>query len=319
MTRLRPVPAAGLTAAAVLLAACGGAPPPAPTSTVTAPAVTVTAAAPGVAPAASGTTTVTSSPAGAASSSQAPSGAQVTHQPTRVTPAARTTTSWTAAELDAAVDRLDDATPGSLGVALVPVGGGPVVVGGRERVDLAWSTIKVPIAIAALQASGSRGTHDLARRAITVSDNSAASALYDIVGAGGVDAALRVGGDAHTATSTARFGLTSWRIEDQAQFAATLPCRADAAPVYDLMGRIDPAHRWGLGTIGGTHFKGGWGDQTDGSLSRQLGVVPLGARGAVAVSIVSRTPAGGESANRDLDALARLLRDNAARLPAGRC
>lgn len=308
MTRLRVAPTAGLAAAVLLLAACGGTPAPAATSTVTAPVVTVTVAVPAPASAQPSTS---DTPPGSPTTTTRPA--------TVVTPAARTNALWTDADLDAAVTRLDDATPGSLGVALTPVGGGTTVVGGRERADLAWSTIKVPIAVAALQVSGSQSTHDLARRAITASDNSAASALYARTSAGGVDSVLRAGGDAHTATNASRFGLTAWRIEDQSRFAASLPCRSEAAAVYELMGQIDPSQQWGLGTIDGTRFKGGWGDQTDGSLSRQLGVVPLGSRGAVAVSIVSRTPAGGVSANRDLDALARMLRDNADRLPAGRC
>jgi beta-lactamase class A len=99
---------------------------------------------------------------------------------------------------------VEAATGAKLGVALEAGGGGGApVAGGSWTSGHAWSTVKVPLAVAALEAAPGEATDALAAKAITVSDNAAAEALWagmgdaDRAGAA-VDAVFRAGGDAAT-------------------------------------------------------------------------------------------------------------------------
>ncbi|PRQ12451.1 hypothetical protein C1Y63_01270 [Corynebacterium sp. 13CS0277] len=156
----------------------------------------------------------------------------------------------------------------------------------------AWSTIKVPLAMAALDAGVIGADNAALRQAITLSDNDAAMQLWEALGAGPV-AASAVGAIAEVGVPAERlrpefspFGQTQWPLEQQADFATTLPCRGGV--VYDLMGQIDPSQSWGLGLIPGAHFKGGWGPDPDGTyLVRQFGTLPT-AGGVLGVAIATR-------------------------------
>jgi hypothetical protein len=227
---------------------------------------------------------------------------------------------------------------GSSGIVVVPVGsGGQPLSGGTLTTAVAWSTIKVPLAVAAVRAEGGRpspGTAALIKRAITLSDNAAAESLWAKLGssteaATAVSAVLRDAGDATTRVQSRRiragftpFGQTEWPLARQALVAAHLTCLNGAGPVLTTMGQITASQRWGLGRIGsGTRFKGGWGPGDDGRyLARQFGIVALPHGGQVAVAIATR-PADGSfgSATAHLDAIAGWLRGRLPSLTGGHC
>lgn len=192
--------------------------------------------------------------------------------------------------------------PARVGLAIVPVGGGQAVTAGTLPADVAWSTIKVPLALAAVAADPAQVGN--AAAAITASDNAAAQAMWDSVG-GGTSAAAAVQqvlgrfGDPSTVVQSevtrpgyTAFGQTLWPLASQAQFAAALPCHHDTAPILALMGQISPDQSWGLGTLPGARFKGGWGpDPTGGYLVRQFGIVDTGT-GQVAVAVAAAPTTG---------------------------
>lgn len=178
----------------------------------------------------------------------------------------------------------------------------------------AWSTIKVPLAVAALRQDASHAA--AVSQAITVSDNAAAQALWDGLGGGvpaaaEVEAVLREGGDPTTRVQPAvtrpeytAFGQSSWPETAQAEFARQLPTLAGAEQVLAEMANIAAGQDYGLGIIPGARFKGGWGpDETGVYLVRQFGLV--GETG-IALAVV---PADGsyESGQAVLTELAQLL------------
>ena len=219
--------------------------------------------------------------------------------------------------------------PPDSGLAIAPLG--RAEAGGKLGVDgaAAWSTIKVPLAIAALRA-GLGGADDV-HSAITVSDNEAAQRLWDALGGGepaasAVEQVLREGGDTSTdvpATPTRAgvsiFGQTQWTVAEQVRFAAQLPCLAGAETVLDEMGQIDPTQRWGLGALPGARFKGGWGPLAEGGgyVARQFGIVPTSS-GQLAVAITAQGADFG-AAQHSLGTIVAALEPALAQLPGGQC
>lgn len=163
---------------------------------------------------------------------------------------------------------------------------GSTVSAGFTAPAPAWSTSKVPLAVAALRANP--GLADTAAAAITVSDNDAAQALWDSLGggeaaAGAVQQIIAEAGEAIAVPAQVTrpgftvFGQTQWSVDSQARFAAALPSLAGAAPVLELMGEVSPEQSYGLGTLPGCAFKGGWGPDESGMyLARQMGVLADG-------------------------------------------
>ncbi|WP_084082756.1 hypothetical protein [Corynebacterium freneyi] len=213
-------------------------------------------------------------------------------------------------DLAAEIDAILDTWGGHAGVALaVPGAAGeaaaPQVVGDLES-DVAWSTSKVPVAIAAVRQAGAADAsiQSNINAAITVSDNVAAEALWASLGdpataAAATTAVLRDGGDAVTTANAERtrpeytaFGQTQWALPDQARFGAHLTCLDGAGPVIEAMGAITDDQRYGLGTIPGARFKGGWGPDESGMYQvRQFGTIAVDG-GEVGVAIAAR-PADG--------------------------
>lgn len=166
--------------------------------------------------------------------------------------------------------------------------------------DIAWSTIKVPLSIAAIEDSGADAPTEVVP-AITESSNDAALALWSGLGppreaASAVDEVLRAYHSAGTRTESepvrlpfSAFGQTTWSVPDQARFAAALSCAGPGSAggeVHALMADVVPDQRWGIGDLEQAHLKGGWGPQDDGGyVVRQLGdVVVAGERYALAGS-----------------------------------
>lgn len=217
-----------------------------------------------------------------------------------------------------------------IGLAVTAVGSGqPVTVWGDWEQGPAWSTIKVPLVIAAYRAH--QVITDQMKAAITESDNAAAEALWRQLGepataAQQVQQVLQQTGDPTVVesrrlrTEFTAFGQTQWSLLNQVRFTASAVCNPANDAIFSLMGEVEPQQRWGIGDIAGTQFKGGWGPSTSGDyLVRQLGVLTApGGRVAVAVAAA---PASGsfDDGRAALDAVAGWLNTNRARLPAGRC
>lgn len=223
--------------------------------------------------------------------------------------------------------------PGRVGLAVAPVGGsGPVTHVGQWRSGVAWSTSKVPLAIAATRHSPTAATRATARRAIVSSDNAAAAELWTALGtperaaeATGAVIAELGGGRVRVESKVLRpeyssFGQTEWSLASQAEFAARLPCRAEAREVYAWLGETDAEQRWGVAGLPGAHFKGGWGPgRSGGYLVRQLGVIET-PRGRVAVAMAAEPASGAyQDGTRMLTRIGRWLGEHPDLLPAGRC
>lgn len=205
---------------------------------------------------------------------------------------------------------------------------------------LAWSTSKVPISLRLLQDVGgpsglSAAQADEMRRALTLSDNEAAAALFaDLERShGGIDGAsaavgevLREAGDDTTEISTqgrggfSTYGQTEWSLANQELFMSRLAAGCISAPasrryVLDLMGEVS-SDTWGLGSAGlPARWKGGWGPGVDGAyLARQMGILYVGDREAVVA--IAAIPGDGqfETAEAMVTSIAQWL---ARRAPAG--
>jgi hypothetical protein len=181
----------------------------------------------------------------------------------------------------------------TVGVAIAAPDGTPLASFGTWATGVAWSTIKVPLVIAALRA-GAAG-RELVTQTITQSDNAAAEDLWSGLG-DPVEAARQVQAvidDPATVVESRRlrpeytpFGQTQWSLVRQAQFAARLPLIPDASDVIDLMHSLCDDHRWGLAAKGFA-AKGGWGPGVSGDyLVRQFAIVPVEA-GHIGVALAA--------------------------------
>jgi hypothetical protein len=195
---------------------------------------------------------------------------------------------------------LSSSLPATVGIAVAGAGGGPVLLGAWTS-GVAWSTIKVPLAIAALAVDDA----DLVFKTITLSDNAAAEELWSRLGdsaAGLVQAVIRKAGDPTTVVESRRlraeytpFGQTRWPLTDQARFAAGLSRLPEASRVIELMGDLSADHCWGLAAKGFA-AKGGWGPGVaDDYLVRQFGIIS----GTVGVAIAAEVGDGGYEAGVD--------------------
>lgn len=193
---------------------------------------------------------------------------------------------------------------------------------GTVRGGVAWSTIKVPLALAVAAREPTERDEELIDAALTVSDNDASLALWERLGppdaaAAAVQDVLVAAGDSSTRVEAnvlrpgyTPFGQTQWSLAAQVQLMAALPGLRHSESIRACMRRVVPEQRWGLGVLGeDVEFKGGWGPDPDGlRLIRQMGIV-----GSVAVALAA-LPADGsfESGTAILDRLAQWLGDSRA-------
>ncbi|WP_227980702.1 hypothetical protein [Nocardia spumae] len=220
---------------------------------------------------------------------------------------------------------------GHAGMAIMAVGGQRTALMGDWTTGPAWSTMKVPLTLAVLRTNGNTSTYQMSA-AITESDNSAADALWQSLGAPdaaaqAVQGVLRDGGDSKTTVPAARsraeysaFGQADWALGDQVRFASHLPCLPDADTVTTLMGKVVWGQQWGLGHLDNTRFKGGWGPDSSGSyLVRQFGLLTT-PNGDVAVSLAAQATSGTfDDGTQILNQMAGLLTKHLDDLPAGHC
>ena len=185
----------------------------------------------------------------------------------------------------------------------------------------AWSTSKIPLALAVIDSGQGEAQADSVALALEESDNSAADALW--MSLGGTDAeradavtqVLRRAGDGTTtvpaeqlAAGFSIFGQTQWTTDAQVGFLSQLPCLDGADEVIADMGRVDPAQAWGIGSRPGAVHKSGWGPSPAGGyMARQLGWYTNPAGQRVLVAMAAQDADGFEAATAVLDRLATSL------------
>jgi len=215
--------------------------------------------------------------------------------------------------------RLAQQLPGQEGIAVSTLGiGRPVNNAGTLSGGVAWSTTKVPLAMAAINARV--GTQADLAQAITASDNAAAERLWTALGDGAPAAAavteqVRVAGDHKTVIEARRlraglsaFGQTAWPLTDQVRFVAGMTCSSAGAHVLGLMNKVIAEQRWGLAaTRGEAQTKSGWGPgvtsgDADGWLDRQMGVITI--RGKPIAVAIATTASNHTSGTQTLTAIA---------------
>src|SRR5579875_2751402 len=216
------------------------------------------------------------------------------------------------------------------GVALSAVGSaqGPMTLGHWQS-GPAWSTMKVPLAIAALREEDPPKVTDAMNTAITQSDNAAAESLWQSLGDPGtaarkVEAVLRECGDPTVVQSHrvrpefTAFGQTQWPLAEQARFISTAVCDNRNAPIFALMNDITADQCWGIGVIPGARFKGGWGPSPSGNhLVRQMGLLNT-PTGTTAVALAAQPVSGSfEEGTQVLTAIADWLAAHLRALPSG--
>lgn len=237
-----------------------------------------------------------------------------------------------AAALTADFADLEKRLHGVIGMAIGAVGANPdPIVLGEWQTGPAWSTIKVPLAIAALREQDPPAVTDAMKAAITQSDNAAAESIWEKLGdpvtaAHKVEAVLREAGDPTIVQSQkvrppfTAFGQTNWSLTDQVRFISAAVCQNRDAQIFTLMGQVEQGQQWGLGEIPNTQFKGGWGPSPAGNyLVRQIGVLHTpGGMTAVALAV---TPGSGsfDDGTQELTEVATWLTEHAAALPSGKC
>lgn len=243
------------------------------------------------------------------------------------------------AGLRSGIAELEGQLGAKLGVAVAVAGAtgipGPDDAVGQLTTGAAWSTAKVPLALAALAAHPGRTTETLVARAIRQSDNEAAQQLWDAwptpeAAAAAVAAVLRAGGDPLTTVPTAPLrtgfsvvGQTDWPLARQARFAADLACLPHATTVLDHMRQVADNQRWGVSTSDGfttVARKGGWGPGVgDSYLVRQLASVTVAGRTFGIALAVEARPATLGAGITAIDALSRWLGSRLRTVVDGRC
>ncbi len=201
-----------------------------------------------------------------------------------------------------------------------------VTVGYTSQID-AWSTIKVPLAMAALQRSTSATTRSRVERALRYSDNGAAAELWREIGSNATAAArvnkvLAQKGDTVTkvrySTSGGRssYGRTPWRTSSMGVFMSNMACGSGAIVRQHLATTAGP--KWGLKTMPRPLVKNGYGPVAGGYLVRQAGII-IGADGrrwGVSVTVRATSLARGQ---QDLTRVAGWLKPRIGWIPAKTC
>lgn len=219
------------------------------------------------------------------------------------------------------------------GLVVRPVGApsaAPVTLGDWTS-GPAWSTIKVPLVMAAMRRQQLSRPTPAMTAAITESDNAAAESIWAGLGdpataAATVGAVLHETGDPTVVESRklrpeyTAFGQTDWSLANQAVFLSSAACDARNQPVLNLMGEVQTGQKWGLGGLPGTKIKGGWGPSTSGRyLVRQIGMLPT-PHGLTVVAMAVEPDSGSFADGTDaLDQIADWLDTHLAALAAGQC
>ena len=188
----------------------------------------------------------------------------------------------------------------AVGWTIGALSGGEFEPGGELRSGRAWSTMKVPVIVASITAG--RADWHAVEAAITRSDNDAARRLWEGLddGPAQVEAVLREAGDPETTLEReadprgwSSFGRTVWSLQAAGGFYRALAngelvARADTDRILDAMGRVVPEQRWGLGTVPGMRFKGGWGPSEDPGGAYE--VIQIGITDGTVIALAATAP-----------------------------
>ena len=231
--------------------------------------------------------------------------------------------------LEPSFTELRSSIPADVGVAIADANG--VRAFGSWIEGPAWSTIKIPLSIAALRHSAEQASV-LVPLAIRDSDNPAAEELWAQLGepseaAQAVAAVLKEGGDSSTVVQSVRtrkeftaFGQTTWSVDNQASFTKVLPCLSGSGPVLTDMRQLADNQRWGLAVRPGVAAKGGWGPSPEGAyLVRQIATITA-RQGQIGVAL-SALPNDGkfESGKVHVEKLAEWFEQNLGRFSPQKC
>jgi hypothetical protein len=238
--------------------------------------------------------------------------------------------------LAADLTRLQTGLRAKVGLVVRPVDAGPeaqIVMGTSTFDDQpAWSTIKVPLVMAAMRESGVASPTPPMIAAITESDNASAESIWESLGdpvtaAAAVEAVLREAGDSTVVESRkvrpeySASGQTGWSLTSQAAFLSAAACNPRNRSVLDLMGEVTPEQRWGVGSFPGAKIKGGWGPSpSEQYLVRQIAILPVGQRGSAVIAMAAQ-PESGTFADgiRILTQIGDWLRTHLDHVAASRC
>lgn len=252
----------------------------------------------------------------------------VTLQPLRAPVAAPLPLAPVAVDLQTSFQQLAATLPADVGIAVSA--GNQSTTYGTWRNGAAWSTIKVPLSIAALRRD-SIAAEPLVTQAITQSDNNAADQLWSMLGApeaagAAVQTVLAEGTDAGVTVQTKQvrppyspYGQTEWSLQDAADFTFQLPCLA-ADSVLAEMRSIAPEQQWGLAGESEVAAKGGWGPEPDGGyLVRQIALVGSGSS-SFGVAIAAKPYDGSFSTGTAmLNQVSQWILDHRQQMPTGNC
>ena len=251
-----------------------------------------------------------------------------TQQPLSLPPAPPPPPSAPNEELQTSFEQLAATLPADVGVAVSA--GDQATSYGTWQSGAAWSTIKVPLSIAALRKDAA-AAEPYVTSAITQSDNSAADQLWFMLGAppeagAAVQAVLADGGVPGVSVQTQQvrppyspYGQTQWSLPQAAQFAFHLPCLS-AELVLSQMRGVASDQQWGLAGEDGVMAKGGWGPESEGGyLVRQIAVVGDGPN-TFGVAIAAK-PSDGSFATGTamLDQISDWVLDHREQMPKGSC
>ena len=249
-----------------------------------------------------------------------------------------------------ALERFEASKGVRAGIAVAPTNGdaSSVTSWGSWPGGRAWSTIKVPLAIAASNHSGgtlsgsgypygacsaASSVNSAIASAINSSNNCSAWNLWQYLGGNSSTAAnavmntLKAGKDTSTVvpSSPTGGGLTSgqanWSIANQALFAANIASVPDHHYTFSQMGTHSGGDNSGLYTVfPGSRTKSGnsgaSATATD-TITRQFGIIAIGGGQCSAVALGVN---GGSGSNFDwLTELAGIVKNNLSSLPSGPC
>jgi hypothetical protein len=225
----------------------------------------------------------------------------------------------------------------TVGLVVRAVGAGStrqVVLGSSDFADRpAWSTIKVPLVIAAMRQLGIDRTTPPMVAAITESDNAAAESIWESLGdpptaAAKVGKVLHDTGDPTIVESSklrseySASGQTGWSLTHQAKFLSMAACDPRNQPVLDLMREVTADQRaWGVGPLPDAKIKGGWGPSPSGRyLVRQIAIMPVGQRASAVVAMAAEPESGSfADGTRVLTEIGDWLRARLDAVPAAQC
>lgn len=217
------------------------------------------------------------------SSSRTSTNPSVTASSSPTTSASADTAGKAKEKIAAEVSRIEQSKGAQVQVSWLE--GGQIQTAGNLQDLPAWSTSKVPVAMAIYAQGKADANSGNISAAIRASDNAAAEALWQGLGssdsqrAQAVTAILRQAGDSRTTVPSTRlrsgftiFGQTQWSTTDQLQFLQNFNSLPGAAQLKSHMYAAYSNQRWGIGRLPNSAVKGGWGPTLSGGYTaRQIG------------------------------------------------